>query len=88
MVSPSILCLAKKRYVKSAISMIRGYFYFYYCRLKFEEDFSSSDSESGSSTVAELEYYDGDKELPIFDKMGSGYPVHLLIKRSGSFSCV
>ena len=48
--------------------------------MKFEEGFSSSDSESGSSTVAELEYYDGDKELPIFDKMGSGYPVHLLIK--------
>lgn len=33
-----------------------------------------------SDSAAELEFFDNDFELPIFDKMSSGYPVHLLIK--------
>ena len=46
------------------------------CRLKFEVT-SESDSDD---TMSELEYYDNDFELPIFDKMSCGCPVHLLIK--------
>lgn len=36
-----------------------------------------SDSDE---TMSELEYYDNDVELPIFNKMSCGYPVNLLIK--------